>query len=104
MRDEVKFISSLILSLAGHIFAFFAEERQSFLFAALDGALRAVVKLDGAPALGGVVGRCAVLDQAVEEERTTRLEGYGQHLLLAGMGVTDLPVASLEVDDWPLAV
>ena len=91
-------------TLAGHILAFFAKERQPFFFAALARALGAVVELDSATAQGAVVGGGAVVDQAVEEERATWFEGNRQHFLLARMGVANLPIAALEVDDWPLAV
>lgn len=73
---DISYLVSPVSCLTGHILPLFAKERQPFLFVALDGALGAVVELDGAAAAGAVVGRGAVVDQAVEEESAAWFERH----------------------------
>ena len=70
----------------------------------LTGVGGAVVQLQGAAHFLRGVGWAAVVGHAVPEQATARGEGHDDVALGLDVGVTDLPVAALEVIDRTLAM
>ena len=91
-------------NLAGYISTFITKDSQPRFLAGLHGVGGAVVILHGAPAGICVVGRCTVVDQAVEEETATRLERHGHGIAMTHVRIADLPIAALKVDYGTLPV